>query len=194
MAQVVHFETEKEIEKYKFLYSLNSLLPKGISVLKIQKVNNRFHAQKDSAYKHYQYLIRNSGCENVFDVNCLHVRQKLDIERINEALSFIKGEHDFSAFKTSSENPAKVCNIYEARASKKGDLIKIDIVGDRFLYNMVRTIVGTLLLIEKDNLKPSAMKEILNSKDRTKAGSTADAVGLTLVKVGYDNKYKRKAK
>ncbi len=183
--QVVHFDCNIKLSAY----SINALLPNDIKVLKLTKTNKTFHAQMSAKYKHYQYKIRNSEVENIFD-NCTYYhRPKLNIKRINEALSYIMGEHDFSAFKSSCDNPAKICKIYRAKAVKSQDLIKIDIIGNRFLYNMIRTIVGTLLMIEKDNLDPLKMKEILDSKDRTQAGSTAKAIGLTLIKVGYDNKY-----
>jgi len=118
----------------------------------------------------------------------LSVRKKLNIEEINKALEYLKGEHDFSSFKCSkSLNPAKICNIYYAKASEKSGIINIDIVGDRFLYNMVRIIVGTLLDFEKNSFSPSKMKEILDLKDRTISGATESPDGLYLMKVGYEN-------
>lgn len=184
-AQTLHIDLEKSIEPYRFIYGLNHLLPEDIVVLSMEKVKNDFHAQKSAKYRHYQYLIRHATTRCVFDNRTFFTRQELDEKRINKALEHILGEHDFSAFKCASDNPAKICNIYHARAVREGEYIKIDIIGDRFLYNMVRTIIGTLLEFEKDSTDPAKMAEILNSKDRTKAGSTAEAVGLTLIEVGY---------
>lgn len=188
LGQVVHFDYEGEIPKY----NLNALLPPDIRVQKIETVKKTFHSQMSAKYRHYQYKIRNNDVENVFDNCTLYYRYPLDIKRINESLSYLIGEHDFSAFKSSSDNPAKICTIYKAEAKRKDDLITIDITGNRFLYNMVRTIVGTLLLIEKNNFEPGKMKEILDSKDRTLAGPTISPEGLTLIKVGYDRKYENK--
>ncbi len=185
--QVVHFDYNGEIA----IYNLNCVLPKDIRVIKLTTVNKKFHAQMSARVRHYQYKIRNSNVEDVFDTCTLHYRHKLNLERINESLSYLIGEHDFSAFKSSSDNPAKICTIYKAHAVKIGDVIKIDIVGNRFLYNMVRTIVGTLLMIEKDNLPPAKMKEILKSKDRAQAGATVNPIGLTLMKVEYKNRYRK---
>jgi len=183
--QVVHFDYEGKIA----LYNLNCVLPKDIRVVKLAKTNKKFHAQMSAKARYYQYKIRNSEVEDIFDSCVYYYRHKLDLKRINEALSYIKGEHDFSAFRSSSDNPARICKIYKAEAHKTGDVIKIDIIGNRFLYNMVRTIVGTLLMIEKDNLPPAKMKEILDSKKREMAGSVISPVGLTLMKVEYKNKY-----
>ena len=98
----------------------------------------------------------------------------------------VKGEHDFSSFKSSGTlNPSKVCFIYEAKAERVGDKVHINIVGNRFLYNMVRAIVGTLLEIEGHNLQAEHMKNVLDAKDRKKAGRNVSPYGLTLVNVEY---------
>ena len=187
-SQVAHFDSEFEIiDKNKFLISINSILPKGLRVFEIENIVASFHAQKSATYRHYRYKINNSIQGSAFDLNAFHTRIKLDVLRMNEALNFLLGEHDFSAFKSNSDNPAKVCTIYKASAERKSEYILIDIVGNRFLYNMVRTIVGTLLFIESKNLTPFHMKEVLNSKERKQAGANAPSVGLTLIKTGYDN-------
>ena len=107
---------------------------------------------------------------------------------MNEALSFLVGEHDFSCFKAAkTNNPAKVCNMYYAKASRCGDLIYIDFIANRFLYNMVRIIVGTVLDVGRQKFTPQFIKELLISKDRTKASQTVSPDGLTLMFVGYDD-------
>ena len=185
--QVLHFDTDYKINKCKFINSMNGILPEDIRIFDIEEKDKTFHAQKSAKFRHYRYLIRNDLIKSPFDTNVFFCRYKLNENRMNEALKYLQGEHDFSAFKSQSENPAKVCNIYYTNAKRSEDekYIIIDIVGDRFLYNMVRTIVGTLLLIEKDNLEPLSMLSILKSKNRSNAGATADAIGLTLVNVGY---------
>ena len=187
--QVLHFDTDYKINKYKFINSMNGILPEDIRVFDIEEKDKTFHAQKSAKFRHYRYLIRNDLIKSPFDTNAFFYRYKLNENRMNEALKYLQGEHDFSAFKSQSENPAKVCNIYYTNAKRCRDekYIIIDIVGDRFLYNMVRTIVGTLLLIEKDNLEPLSMLSILKSKNSSNAGATAEAIGLTLVNVGYSD-------
>lgn len=186
-SQSAHFDCELELTENRFINSMNGILPEDIRVFELKKVEKTFHAQKSATFRHYQYIIRNDVIQSPFDTNVLFYRHKLDVDRMNKALSVLLGEHDFSAFKSRSDNPFTVCKIYfvAAKKSEDGKYIKIDIIGNRFLYNMVRTIVGTLLLIEKDNLDPLSMKVILNSKERKMSGATAPAVGLTLFYVGY---------
>lgn len=183
--QVVHFETDKKIVASRFINSLNGLLPSDISVAEFKEVSNEFHAQKSAKKRYYQYVFYNRELRSAFDSDLMLVRHSLDIERMQKALDYLKGEHDFSAFRSRSDVPNKVCFIYKAECQKLGDTIVIDIVGNRFLYNMVRTIVGTLLLIEKNDLPARFMNEILDGKDRTKAGKTVNPYGLTLLKVEY---------
>ena len=102
------------------------------------------------------------------------------------ALNFLLGEHDFSSFKSSGTlNPSKVCCITRAEVEKLGDRVFIHLEGNRFLYNMVRTIVGTLLEIEGHKLPIEHMKDVLEACDRRKAGQTVSPFGLTLMKVSY---------
>ena len=116
----------------------------------------------------------------------MRVKFKTDVDRMQKSLNYLLGEHDFSSFKSSGTlNPSKICFISRAECKRCGDKVIIDIEGNRFLYNMVRTIVGTLLEIEGHNLNPEHMLEVLDSKDRTKAGKTVSPYGLTLVKVSY---------
>ena len=116
----------------------------------------------------------------------MRVKFEVNTERMQNSLNYLLGEHDFSSFKSSGTlNPSKICTIYEAKVSKTGDKVIIDIVGNRFLYNMVRTIVGTLLEIEGHNLAPEHMKDVLEAKSRKSAGATVSPYGLTLMKVEY---------
>lgn len=186
--QTVHFDTELELNPSMFINSLNGLLPKTISIKELKKVERTFHAQKSAKARYYRYTIVNRPQRSAWDANCLLVRYPLNIERMNKALSYILGEHDFTSFKkVRTTNPSKVCNMYYAKALKKGDYVYIDFIADRFLYNMIRSIVGTLLMIERKSLAPETLKEILDSKDKTKAGSTIGPEGLTLIKVIYNN-------
>ena len=184
--QVIHFDTDKSIVASKFVYQLNEILPPDISVSDLKEVDDKFHAQKSAKRRYYRFVFINRKCKNVFDGDLMRVKYPVDIERMQKALDFIKGEHDFSSFKSSGTlNPSKICFIEKATCHKDGDNVIIDIVGNRFLYNMVRTIVGTLLEIEGHNLTPEHMKEVLEAKNRQKAGMTVSPYGLTLMKVMY---------
>ncbi len=189
--QIVHFDTEYDCTDGRFIYALNCLLPKEISVHGLEKKEKSFHAQKSAKKRWYRYTIINRKHRSAWDKECLFIKDELDIQRMNDSLSFIIGEHDFSSFKKAkTENPAKYCNVYKAQCFKEGDKIIIDIIANRFLYNMVRSIVGTLLMIERKSLAPVTLQEILNSKDRSKAGPTASPSGLTLMKVIYEEQEK----
>ena len=191
--QTAHFTTDKDIDDIeKFLYHLNCILPDDVKVFELRKSNPNFHAQKSAKYKHYRYKILNDHVASVFDnLYLFYPYHKLDIERLNQSLSYLVGHHDFSSFKSHSDNPYDDCIIYYAHAFKTRengrDFILIDIIGNRFLYNMVRSIVGELLLIERKKLPPNTMEEVLKAKDRTKAGNVIDAHALSLEYVGYDD-------
>lgn len=184
--QIVHFETDKTLVASKFIYSMNRILPNDISVSDLQEVPTGFHAQKSAKKRSYQYVFLNKDSRSAFDGDLLLIRDELNISRMQKALDYLLGEHDFSSFKSSgSSTPNKTCFIYKVECKKLDDTVVIDIVGNRFLYNMVRAIVGTLLLVEKNDLEPDVMKYILESKDRSKAGKTVNPHGLTLMKVEY---------
>lgn len=184
--QVIHFDTDKPIVASKFVYQLNEILPKDISVSDLKQVDDRFHAQKSAKRRHYRYVFINRKCKNAFDGDLMRIKYDINIERMQQALNYLLGEHDFSSFKSSGTlNPSKVCFIEKAGVKKEGDFVIIDIAGNRFLYNMVRTIVGTLLEIEGHNRSAEYMKQVLEACDRKKAGQTISPYGLTLMKVEY---------
>lgn len=186
LGQVVHFDTDKDLVASNFIYHLNEILPKDISVTELKKVDERFHAQKSATRRHYRFELINRRCKNAFDGDLMRVKYPLDIDRMQKALDYLTGEHDFSSFKSSGTlNPSKVCFMESIKVRKNDDHVIIDIVGNRFLYNMVRTIVGTLLEIEGHNLPPEHMKTVLEACDRTKAGMTVSPYGLTLIDVKY---------
>ena len=186
IGQVVHFELEQMIVASKFVYSLNEILPDDISVSDLKVVDEKFHAQKSAKKRIYRYEFINRKCKNAFDGDLLRVKFDINLERMQKSLDYLLGEHDFSSFKSSGTlNPSKVCTIYQAECEKSGDKVIITIAGNRFLYNMVRTIVGTLLEIEGHNLPAEHMKDVLEAKDRRKAGQTVSPYGLTLIKVEY---------
>ena len=184
--QVVHFETDKQIVASRFVNSLNGLLPCDISVCELREVSFDFHAQKKAKKRYYNYVFYNKKQRSAFDNDLMLVKYDLDIKRMQKALNYLLGEHDFSAFQSSGSAVSnKICFIYNAECKKLDDAVVIDIVANRFLYNMVRAIVGTLLLIERKDLPPETIKEILEGKDRKKAGKTVSPYGLTLMKVEY---------
>ena len=115
-----------------------------------------------------------------------HFPIKLDVDKMKKAAKYFEGEHDFKGFKASgTSSKSSVRTIYEANVEKQGDKIIIELTGNGFLYNMVRIISGTLLDVGLDKIKPDEIPEIIESKDRKRAGRTLPAHGLYLVEVNY---------
>ena len=186
LGQVVHFDIDKEIVASNLVYHINEILPSDISISDLRVVSPDFHAQKSAVRRWYRFEFINRRYKQAFDGDLMRVKYPIDIERMQKSLNYLLGEHDFSSFKSSGTlNPSKVCILYRADISKLDDKVVVDIEGNRFLYNMVRTIIGTLLEIEGHNLAPEHMKEVLEAKDRRKAGRTVSPYGLTLMKVMY---------
>lgn len=187
--QIVQFETDKILVASEFIYSMNGMLPNDISIsadFGLKEVSTEFHAQKSAKKRYYQYVFYNKKQRSAFDGDLLLVKSDLNIIRMQKSLEYLLGEHDFSSFESSgSTTQNKICFIYKVECKKLDDTVVIDIVGNRFLYNMVRAIVGTLLKIEQNDLEPETMKMILEAKDRSKAGKTVNPYGLTLMKVDY---------
>lgn len=187
--QVVHFDST-ELPTNKILYSLNSILPKDISISRLVKIDKDFHSQKSAKNKHYRYTINNASNRSVWDELGFHIRYDLDIAKMKEALSFLVGKHDFSAFRCPhTSNPSTICNLLKANCEKKENMIYFDFVGDRFLYNMIRIIIGSVIEIGRGVKDVFYLKNVLNSTDRTQAGPTAPAMGLTLMYIDYSEKY-----
>ncbi len=185
--QIVHFDVDECIVASKFIYQMNEILPSDISVDSLEVVPDTFHAQKSAKSRYYRFELINRRYKNAFDGDLLRVKYPLDEVRMQKSLNYLIGEHDFSSFKSSGTlNPSKICVLTRAECHRvEGDRIFIDLEGNRFLYNMVRTIVGTLLEIEGHNLSHEHIKYVLEAKDRTKAGQTVSPYGLTLMKVNY---------
>lgn len=185
--QIVHFDLDEILVASKFIYSLNEILPDDISISDLKEVSADFHAQKSAVKRHYQYVFYHKPERSAFDGDLLLIMWKLDFNRMQKALNYLLGEHDFRSFeKSGATTPNKTCFIYNIKCQKlDNNMVVIDIMGNRFLHNMVRTIVGTLLMIERKNLPAETMKTILEAKDRSKAGKNVNPHGLTLMKVEY---------
>ncbi len=190
LGQVAHFDTTKEIKDIsKFIYSLNSLLPKSIDVLKIELKDDDFHARYSTKEKTYIYKIYLSKTNEPLKRKYFHIcSYDLDIDKMKQAIKAIIGEHDFKAF--CVENPqikTTIREIYDAHIDVLDGGKEIDIVltGNGFLHNMVRSIAGTLVDIGRGRFTVEDMAKILESKNHQKAGKTLDGCGLYLYSVKY---------
>ena len=184
---VANFKTNSKIPSEKFREAINHKLPEDIVILKSEEVEEEFHARYNAMGKTYSYSILNRDVPSAIDRNYLyHVKRRLDVESMKEACQYFIGTHDFSAFKTSGSSvKTTVRTIKELYIEDNDDIIKIYVTGDGFLYNMVRIIVGTLIMVGSNKIKPLEIKNIIASKEREKAGICVPASGLVLEKVYY---------
>ena len=189
VGQIANFKIEKDFPIEKIPIALNSQLKKSIRIKKAEEVPERFHSRYNCKKKTYEYTINNSEQGTAIYRNMqYHYPIKLDENKMDEAVKYLIGEHDFKSFKasgTSSKSSVRV--IYDAKVERKGDIITITLTGNGFLYNMVRIISGTLVEVGEGKIEPEKVKEILDAKDRLKAGKTLPPTGLCLVNVEYDD-------
>ncbi len=190
LGQVANFKTNSQIPIEKIPIALNTNLKKSIRILQAEEVKENFHSRLSCKRKTYRYIINNSTNGTAIYRNLeTNIPENLDILKMQEAIKYFIGEHDFKAFKASgTSSKSSVRTIYEATVYKKEDRIFIELTGNGFLYNMVRIIAGTLVEVGKGKIKPEEIPNIIKSKDRTRAGKTLPPQGLYLVKVEYDKK------
>jgi len=168
--------------------ALNGLLPDDIVITEARHVHKGFCTINDAKRKTYEYTILNRKYPDPKLRNYVcHITPSLDIDTMKQACKAFEGTHDFTAFCASgSKTVTKVRTVYRNLIEAQGDIIKIYITGNGFLYNMVRIIAGTLIEVGLGRISAIDVSEIIKSRDRAKAGKTAPAKGLTLVSVEYD--------
>ena len=188
LGQVANFKTNSNIPIEKLALAINSQLKNSIIIKKAEEVDERFHSRYNAKHKTYRYIINNSPFGTAIYRNleyCFPI--KLDVAKMQEAAKYFEGEHDFKAFKSSGTSAKNsVRTIYNASVKQEGEKIIIELTGNGFLYNMVRIISGTLLDVGLQKIKPEEIKNIIEEKDRQKAGKTLPAHGLYLVEVKYN--------
>ena len=187
MGQAAHFDTESRIPPEKFSFALNGILPADIRIKDSSLADESFHARFDAKQKHYRYVMHNAPQASAILRNqSMHVPYQMDLEKMRRAAAYLIGTHDFAAFAGSPCNvKTTVRTVYSIDITQSGSLVVIDVIGNGFLYNMVRIIAGTLLYAGIGKLLPEDIPAILESKDRHRAGSTAKPQGLFLVEVRY---------
>lgn len=185
---VAVFDTEYRIPGDKFSFALNQRLPEDIRIQESCEVDADFHPRYADTVKTYEYNILNRRFElpskRLYAAFCYY---PMDIERMNQAAAYLVGEHDFKSFcSAGAQVQTTVRTIYAVNVTKDDDMVHIRITGNGFLYNMVRIIAGTLMQVGTGLMEPEQVKEILEARDRSKAGPTAVAKGLTLVEIRYE--------
>jgi len=181
-----HFDTEKILDQ-DLTRKLNSFLPPDISVKGIFQVKDDFHARFDATYRTYEYYISLEKNPFTEESAWQHWRRPLDIEPMNEACKILFEYEDFTSFaKLHTDNKTNLCKIYKAEWEQNGSELKFTVSANRFLRNMVRAIVGTMVDIGAGKLQPEDLRKVIENKNRNSAGTSAPAHGLYLVDVGYD--------
>jgi tRNA pseudouridine38-40 synthase len=170
--------------------AFNSVLPDDISVLEARMVENDFHPRYDVKHKEYVYKIWNNPIKNPFYADrAYHVPQLYSdetVEKMNSAAQYLCGKHDFCSYMAQGSKIVDTNReIKYASVVREGDFIIFKVAADGFLYNMVRIMTGTLLLVAQGKIKPEDIQKITESKNRKNAGATAPASGLYLNKVEY---------
>ncbi|MFD1602409.1 tRNA pseudouridine(38-40) synthase TruA [Flavobacterium artemisiae] len=181
-----HFDTEKNLDVPVLVHKLNSYLPKDIAIFDIILVQDDAHCRFDAKKRTYEYHIntfKNPFLENL----SWYMSQKLDLDLMNEAAQILFKHTDFQCFsKSNTDVNTYDCTIFEAYWKQENDKLIFTISANRFLRNMVRAIVGTLINIGLKKITLTDFEDIIASKNREKAGFSVPAHGLYLTKVNYD--------
>ncbi len=187
---IAHFDLEKSFKAKDLIYKLNRMLPEAIVVYQIYPVKADAHARFDAISREYKYYISLEKNPFTRDFSCL-IPGKIEVDIMNEACEILKKHTDFQCFsKVKTDVRTYNCKIEKADWQKIEDQLIFTIVADRFLRNMVRAIVGTLLEIGKRKKTLSDLEEILKSKNRSRAGKSMAAKGLFLHKITYPENLK----
>ena len=183
LGNIAVFDTNTRMPADKIAFALNQRLPEDIVVQGSCEVEDGWHPRYQNSRKTYEYRILNRTFRmptRRLDTYFYHY--PLDVEKMKKAASYLGGEHDFKSFcAIGAQVKTTVRTIYACDVEKEGDIITIRVTGNGFLYNMVRIIAGTLVQVGGGAIEPEAVKEILAKKDRSAAGPTAPAHGLTMM-------------
>jgi len=191
LGQVVGLATQTRLANADLVRALNAVLPGDVAVRQVDDAREGFHATRDAIGKRYRYQIHNARTPSVFDRHyAWHYPQPLDAAAMHTAGQHLVGRHDFSSFETAgSERPDSIRTIHELSVTRGAgalsDRVTLEVAGDGFLYNMVRTIVGTLVEVGDGSRPTEWPAAVLAARDRRQAGQTAPPHGLFLVSVTY---------
>lgn len=183
----LHFDLQQPLAftPQDFVFKLNRFLPEDIAAYGVWEVPPEIHARFDANSRTYRYYISRQKNPFVQDMALIFMG-KLDVKAMQQAARYLLDYEDFTSFsKLHTQTTSNLCRLAEAGWEQREQTLVFTITADRFLRNMVRAIVGTLLEIGKGKLKPEDMKTIIEAKDRSKAGFSAPAQGLFLEEVRY---------
>jgi tRNA pseudouridine38-40 synthase len=186
--QVAHFISDiRNIAAERFMLALNKLMPRDVRILKAEAADPDFHARYDARLRRYKYYMYADGPALPYrDRYAWRLSRRPDIARLNRLAACLRGELDCTAF-ASAKAPGdnRYRYLYNASFHVEGDCLVFDIAANAFLWRMVRSLVGTLVELDRDGAPDTAMRDILESGARDRAGATAPACGLFLCNVEY---------
>lgn len=184
--QVVHFLTAWKRSLEQLHRALNALLADDVAVREVARAPSDFHARFSAVAREYRYTILNQEIRSPLEARYAHHHaQPLDEGVMEQALAYLIGSHDFASFGQPTQGASTVREIVRASCVREANHIYVDMSANAFLRQMVRSIVGTLLLVGRGALTPLDVRRILEAKDRSLAGPPAPAHGLCLVRVNY---------
>ena len=180
-----HFDASEDLDCEDLAYKLNSMLPKDIAISEVFQVRKDAHARFDAVARSYEYHLLQYKDVFAYD-QAWYFRYELDLEKMNKAAEILKEYSDFQCFsKSRTDVHTYNCRIDEAKWVEKDGKLIFHITADRFLRNMVRAVVGTLLEIGQGKQPVEYIHEVIKSKDRGKAGTSVPAHGLYLTRIEY---------
>lgn len=187
LGNVAVFDTESRMPAEKVSYALNQRLPEDIRIQKSEEVPADWHPRHCESRKTYEYRVyRGQFPMPVKRLYSYFTYRPLDVKKMQRAAKYLEGEHDFKSFcQTGTQVESTVRTVYSVDVEEQDAELLIRVCGNGFLYNMVRIIVGTLLEVGQGKRTPESMTAVLEAKDRSAAGATAPACGLTLIKYEF---------
>lgn len=190
LANIAVFDTETRIPPTKLAYALNQGLPKDIRIRASEEVAADFHPRKTESVKIYEYKILNDTIEMpTLRLYTYFTYTPLNVTRMSEAAAYLVGTHDFKSFcSVNTDVDSTVRTLHSVQVSQQENIITMRVAGNGFLYNMVRIIAGTLMEVGRERFAPEEIRQILAAKDRSAAGPTAPARGLTLISYHFFDK------
>lgn len=187
LGQVASFRIDRIMTPREWTRALNAHLPDTIAVRSAALVPDTFHARYSAKGKLYEYRLVNREARPALDRQyCWHIHKPLNDAAMNQAAMALIGSHDFSSFQTQpTDNENPICRIEHLTVIRYGDTLRVEVYADRFLKQMVRSIVGTLVEVGLGKRPADSFTRILTARDRSAAGKTAPPQGLFLMRVDY---------
>jgi tRNA pseudouridine38-40 synthase len=181
--QVIHFDSDAPRSDYAWLMGGNSNLPASVAILWVQPVAADFHARFSARARRYRYRLLNRRVRAALEARSVAwERHRLDADAMQAAAQRLQGEHDFSAFRTvQCQAPSPVRTLHSINVARQGDEVIIEVQANAFLHHMVRNIVGSLILVGRAERDGDWLEAVLAGRDRSAAGPTAPAGGLTFL-------------